>query len=90
MPKAGNHILIYGTKGKIEVFNGVSEKSIKKIVITTDKEEVIEYEEENLYKNEVENFIKYYLEKNMSFEKGTLIEEQLVALKLIDDLRNNS
>lgn len=45
------------------------------------------YNEENLYKNEVENFIKYYLNDELEVNPGTTLEEGIVALKLIDDMR---
>lgn len=45
------------------------------------------YNEENLYKNEVENFIKYYLNDELEVTPGTTLEEGIVALKLIDDMR---
>lgn len=90
MPFAGNHLLIYGTQGKLEVFGGISEKSINNITITTKNgKEIFNYEEENLYKNEVENFIKYNILNDKTCEKGTTIEEGLISLKLIDELREN-
>ncbi len=45
------------------------------------------YNEENLYKNEVENLIKYYLNNELEVNPGTTLEEGIVALKLIDDMR---
>ncbi len=90
MPYAGNHLLIYGTKGSIEIFNAISEKYIKQIVVTSDNgKEIINYEEENLYKNEVENFIKYYIDNDKNVIKGTTIEEGVTALKLIDEMRKS-
>lgn len=88
MPYAGNHLLLYGTKGKIEIQHAMSEKSIRQIIITSETgERVIDYEEENLYKNEVENFIKHYLNNELEVNPGTTLEEGIVALKLIDDMR---
>lgn len=88
MPYAGNHLLIYGTKGSIEIPNAMSEKSIKQIIINNENgKQVIDYEEENLYKNEVEDFIKYYLNNDKSVNNGTTLEESIIALKCIDDMR---
>lgn len=90
MPYAGNHLLIYGTKGSIEISNAMSEKSIKQIIINNDEgRNIINYSEENLYKNEVEDFIKYYLNNDTSVNKGTTINENVIALKLIEDMRKN-
>lgn len=88
MPYAGNHLLLYGTKGNIEMQHAMSEKSIRQIVITNEAgERVMNYEEENLYKNEVENFIKHYLNNELEVNSGTTLEEGITALKLIDDMR---
>ena len=88
MPYAGNHLLIYGTKGSIEVPNAMSEKSIRQIIINNEnRKQVIDYEEENLYKNEVEDFIRYYLNNDQRVNKGTTLEESIIALKCIDDMR---
>ena len=46
-------------------------------------------EEENLYKNEVENFIKYYIDNDKNVIKGTTIGEGVTALKLIDEMRKS-
>lgn len=90
MPFAGNHLLIYGTKGSIEIYNAMSEKSIKQIIINNDDgKNIINYDEENLYKNEVEDFIKYYLNDDTSVCKGTTINENVISLKLIEDMRKN-
>lgn len=90
MPYAGNHLLIYGTKGSIEIPNAMSEKSIKQIIINNDEgRSIINYSEENLYKNEVEDFIKYYLNNDTSVNKGTTINENVIAMKLIEDMRKN-
>lgn len=88
MPFAGNHLLIYGTKGSIEIYNAMSEKSIKQVIINNDDgKNIIDYDEENLYKNEVEDFIKYYLNNDASVCKGTTINENVISLKLIEDMR---
>lgn len=90
MPYAGNHLLIYGTRGSIEIPNAMSEKSIKQIIINSDEgRNIINYSEENLYKNEVEDFIKYYLNNDTSVNKGTTINENVIAMKLIEDMRKN-
>lgn len=88
MTYAGNHLLIYGTKGSIEIPNAMSEKSIRQIIINNESgKQVTDYEEENLYKNEVEDFIRYYLNNDKSVNNGTTLEESIIALKCIDDMR---
>ena len=88
MPHAGNHLLIYGTKGSIEVYGAMSEKAIKQIIIKTDDgEEKMEYVQENLYKNEVEDFIKYYFNNDKTAICDTNIDDGILALKLIEDMR---
>lgn len=90
MPYAGNHLLIYGTKGSIEIPNAMSEKSIKQIVINNDEgRKTINYEETNLYKSEVEDFINYYIEKNKDAIEGTTLDEAIIALHLIDNMRKS-
>ncbi len=90
MPYAGNHLLIYGTKGSIEIPNAMSEKSIKQIIINNeDGRKEINYEETNLYKNEVEDFINYYIEDNKNTIEGTTLDEALIALQLIDSMRKS-
>ncbi len=90
MPYAGNHLLIYGTAGKIEIESAFIEKSIRKISVRSkDDEWVKEYESENLYKNEVENFIRYHLCGDQSAEQGTSLEEAICALETIERMRNN-
>lgn len=88
MTYAGNHLLIYGTKGCIEIPNAMSEKSIKQIIITNEKgRKNIDFESENLYKNEVEDFIRYYINGEKNVNKGTTLEESIIALKCIEDMR---
>jgi predicted dehydrogenase len=91
MPFPGNHILIYGTKGKIESFGGVGEKSINKIIITTNGgEKIFEYPQTHLYGAEVENFIKYYFLNDKNVNKGTTLDEALLSLRIIDLLRKSN
>jgi len=90
MKYPGNHIQIYGTKGKIEAFDSIGEKSIKEIIIQSEKRtEKINYKETNLYKNEVEDFCKN-LKNNQSLEKYTTLKEGLSALRIIDLIRKSS
>ncbi len=90
MPFPGNHLLLYGTAGKIEIPHCFSEKSLKKIIITTfDQETILEYPEVNLYKNEVENFIEHCWSDSENPFYGTTLQEQLASLKIIDELRNS-
>ena len=91
MSMPGNNILIYGTEGRIECFGGIGEKSISKIVISNSNgDRVIKYHPTNLYRAEVENFIKYYFLKDVTVNKGTTIEEALVSLKIIDLARKSN
>lgn len=87
MPFAGNHLLIYGTKGSIEVDGAFGESSIKKMIIKSSLGEYVkEYEPENLYKKEIENFIQY--QSNHKYNYGTTLDEAIDALRLIDEMRN--
>lgn len=86
----GNHILIYGSKGCIEVFNGIGEKYIKQISIKSpDKNTVIDYPETNLYGNEVESFCKGLIDNSFK-HNGTSLKEGLEALKIIDTIRKSA
>jgi predicted dehydrogenase len=86
----GNHIFIYGTKGRIEVYNGIGEKSIGKVSIKSpDKDAVIDYPSTNLYGNEVENFCKGLMDKKFQ-NFGTTLSEGLNALKIIDYVRDSA
>ena len=88
LPSQGNHLLLYGTKGCIEIFGGMSEKCIRRMDVTTgDGKRTIEYPEENLYKNEVEDFIRHYLEGETDACRGTTLPEAIAALRLIDEIR---
>jgi len=87
----GNHIQIYGTKGKIESSGVIGEKSINKIFITTSKDEkILDYKPTNLYGAEVENFVKHYILKNTNANRGTTLDEALTSLKIIDLLRKSN
>lgn len=86
----GNHILIYGTRGSIEVLNGIGEKSISKVSIKShSKTEDIVYPETNLYGNEVESFCRK-LQNTNSKNTGTTLNEGLQALKIIDAARQSA
>jgi len=87
----GNHLLIYGTKGKIEALQGIGEKYIKSLTITTvDGEEIKEYQPVHLYGAEVENFIRFYLRNDKTVPVGTTFAEALLALRIIDAVRKSS
>lgn len=91
MPFPGNNIQIYGTKGKIEGFGCIGEKSISRLVVVTDG--VIneyQYEPTNLYCNEVENFVKYYILNETNSYNGTTLDEAVSSLKIIDLLRKSN
>lgn len=88
MLSPGNHILIYGTEGKIESFGAIGEKSISKLIITSNgKEEVIDYLPKHLYGAEVENFIRFYFMNDANANPGTNLEEALLSLRIIDLVR---
>jgi len=90
MKYPGNHFLIYGTKGNIEVFYGMGEKYIRQVSVnSTDLKKVIDYPETNLYLNEVENFCKGLLNPAFS-HNGTTLNEGLNALKIIDTVRKSA
>lgn len=86
----GNNIQIYGTNGKIEGYGCIGEKSISKLLITTDdgQKEYI-YDSTNLYCNEVENFIKYYILKESSVYNGTTLDQAVSGLKVIELIRKS-
>jgi predicted dehydrogenase len=87
----GNNIQIYGTKGKIEIFGGIGEKSISRIFITTSEgEKKLEYQPTHLYGAEVENFVKHYLLNDSNANKGTTLDEAITSLRIIDLLRKSS
>lgn len=91
MPFPGNHIQIYGTKGKIESFKSIGENSINKILVTTSEGiRSIEYSATHLYGAEVENFVKHYLLNDRSANKGTTLDDALTDLKIIDLIRKSS
>ncbi len=85
MVKAGNHLLIYGSKGSIEAYGLFGEKSIRQVKYkTNDNENIKEYPEVNLYGAEVEEFIQ-----SINLGKkgiGTSLEESLLGNSLIDSI----
>lgn len=88
MQNPGNHILIYGTEGRIESFGAIGEKSISKLIITQKgNEEIITYPMEHLYGAEVENFVRYYFLNDINANPGTGLEDALLSLKIIDLIR---
>ena len=88
MYSPGNHLLIYGTEGKIESFSALGEKSITKLIVTQrNNEEVIDYSVSHLYGAEVENFIRHYFLNDIDANAGTTVEDALLSLKIIDLVR---
>ena len=86
----GNHLLIYGTKGSIEAFDGIGEKSMNSFSIRSlDKREVVDYPGTNLYGNEVEDFCKSLLDSAFP-NNGTTLKDGLAALKMIDAVRDSA
>lgn len=90
MYSPGNHLLIYGTEGKIESFSAIGEKSITKLIVSQkDNEDVINYSTSHLYGAEVENFIRHHFLKDINANAGTTLEEALLSLKIIDLARKS-
>lgn len=88
MQSPGNHILIYGTEGKIESFGAIGENAITKLVVSQKKnEEIINYPIEHLYGSEVENFIRHYFFKDNTANAGTKLDDAVLSLKIIDLVR---
>jgi len=85
MNNAGNNLLIYGTKGSIEVNNAFGEKSIKSVKVKTNNDEkILEYLPVNMYKLEVENFVAAVF-MNKKFQ-GTNIQEAMAGVRLIESI----
>jgi predicted dehydrogenase len=92
MPIAGNHLLIYGTTGSIEAYNGIGVKNIESIIVNTvdsGKEEIKYESSENFYRQEIEDFFDFYFNKNSNANKGTTLDESITALELIEEARAN-
>lgn len=88
MYSPGNHLLIYGTEGKVESFSAIGENPITKLIITkNDIEKVVNYPARNLYGAEVENFIRHNFLKDVNANVGTTLEDALLSLKIIDLVR---
>lgn len=87
----GNHLLIYGTHGKIEALGAIGEKSIRSVTVTS-KEGVNEicYPEINLYGAEVENFIHHHILQDNTVFAGTSLDEAILALEIIEKMRKSS
>lgn len=91
MKHPGNHLLIYGTEGSIEVFGGMGEASIERAELKNSKgNNTFIYEKENLYGNEVEDFIKAHFLAGKQPHAGTSLEDALMSLKIIDLIRESS
>lgn len=88
---SGNHLLIYGERGKIEGCRSVGEHSIRDIKVETESGiEQRTYDEVNLYGREVEDFVRYHILKTSSSLVGATLDEALLALDLIDRIRESS
>lgn len=89
MAKPGNHLLIYGQKGSIEVFNAFGEKSIRQVKFATkDEEKIVDYPAVNLYGTEVENFL-LSLDSGVP-NIGTTLEEAILGNRLIEAINQSS
>jgi predicted dehydrogenase len=90
MKNPGNHILIYGEKGSIEAFNAIGEKWINKVIYkSSNNNNVVDYPETNLYKNEVENFCSGLIDLT-HLHKGATLKDGLDALKIIETIRDSA
>lgn len=90
MPHAGNHILIYGTKGSIEAFGAIGEKSIKRVRFCRNGvEETRDYSDVNLYGAEVEDFAAF-LAGTSETQEGTSLNEAILGMTIIDAIKASS
>lgn len=90
MKYPSNNLLIYGSQGSIEVFNGIGEKYIKQVIIKSENiNKIIDYKEVDLYREEVENFCMTLLDSKNE-NQGTTLQEGLDALKIIDIIRDSA
>ncbi|MCO6487083.1 MAG: Gfo/Idh/MocA family oxidoreductase [Phaeodactylibacter sp.] len=91
MKHPGNHLLIYGTEGSIEVFGGMGEGSIERVELKNGNgHQSLTYEKENLYGNEVEDFVSAHFLSREKVPVGASLEEALMSLKIIDLIRESS
>ena len=90
MAVPGNHLLIYGTKGKIEAFAAFGEKSTKEVHFHTGINlESRQYPVINLYGAEVENFAAV-LTGSATDHPGTTLLEALTAAKVLDAIQTSA
>lgn len=87
----GNHLLIYGSHGKIEAFGAIGEKSIRSVTITNKNgtKEIV-YPEVHLYRAEVENFIHHFILQDDDTFVGTSFNEAIMSLEIIEKMRKSS
>lgn len=94
MKHSPNDLIIYGTAGSIYGPGFFGEKQCIELHINrVDGSRVLKYSgDENriLFRNEVENFCDHHLNATESAEKGTTLEEAVMALKIIDLVRRSS
>lgn len=91
MKRPGNHLLVYSTEGSIEIFGGIGEASIERVVLKNGNgAQSFTYEKENLYGNEVEDFIRAHFLAGEPAQAGAGLEEALTSLKIIDLIRESS
>ena len=91
MNHPGNHLLIYGTEGSIEAFGGIGEASMERVELKNGNgAQNFTYEKENLYGNEVEDFIRAHFFAGEPATVGTSLSDALTSLKIIDLIRESS
>lgn len=79
----GNDLVIHFENGTIRSPQAFTEKSMSKLVISSETGETIEtFKPENLYKNEVENFCQF-LDGNNTEYFGTNIDDALLGMKIL-------
>lgn len=85
-PAPGNHILIYGTQGRIEAFGGIGQAPIGAITIVADGvPREVRFDARDrlaLYRAEVEDFFAVHF-RGEDRERGTTIGEAVGAMRIL-------
>lgn len=88
--KSPNNLIISGTKGSISAYGSMGEKSTPVLHLTVDgKESTIEYPEVNLFGAEIRSFYERFFGDGTA-TVGTTFEEAILALRIIDGIRESS
>jgi len=93
MPAPGNHILIYGTRGKVEAFGGIGQTPIRAITIVTNevpREKRFDARDHlALYRAEVEDFFAVHF-RGEDRDRGTTIGEAVGAMKILSAIEESA